>query len=314
MLTEQIFQKILNKSNTKNISLKRVEECKYLIDKNDTDRFLKILFKVLTKNKICFTILRDEFELIKIDIFEKQKETPRRYFIYTTPLDEISNGENQKYKQKIRVLKRRRIFPVIGPDGVGKTTLLKQFMNNIEEKISYIGFKKIVRRSILYNIIHPISKNLLKFKMKQKPLKDQHDDIYYFLIFIAGILHYPYLLYTTIFRKKTIIIDRFFNDYILENISFKEKKTVLRDKWKNLSGVIPKVFWFIHLDAKPKVILNRKDELTKHDIKQYKRLNFKIYLYQPSVVYTYINTELDIEHCENVLNYTYHQLHKITIE
>lgn len=302
---DYILVDIFQKLEEKNIDIEFLDVNIYSIKEKDVNLFLKVFFKKLSKNKFCFNVIRKELDLINIEIYHNnniQNMTLNVIYDY-----DIENEKNDYINNKNRLIKQK-IFPVVGPDGVGKTTLLRSSINFDKKNIIYKRFKKIVRRSIIYNLLYPITRWNLKRKLGFKPEKDQHDDTYYILCLIAGLFYYPYLLYLTKIKKQTIIIDRFFNDYFLENISFLENKTLLRKHWRNLLEFVPKVYWQIQLDAKPKIILSRKDELKKRDVKKYKQYNFKMYLQKPSIIYTYINTGLDIEDCKEFLQHTYDQI------
>ncbi|AXX92897.1 hypothetical protein CPU12_03990 [Malaciobacter molluscorum LMG 25693] len=295
---EEFTQNLLTKLAKKNFSIYKYENntVKFSITEDRLNNLLKIVFKLCSKNLYCFSIIREEYDEIEVIIYSKNEDKKIKIL-----LENVEDKIILQYRKKVLKYKEYKIFPIIGPDGVGKTTLLTNTFNPKEKSLMFKRFKKIVRRSIIYNVTYPINKYLLKKKLGKKPEKDQHDDIHYMLVILAGLLYYPYLVFNTLVNKKIVFIDRFFNDYLLENISFLDKKTKLRDKWKNILNYIPTVYWMVHLDAKAKIILERKDELKKRDIKKYRKANFKIYLQKPSIVYTYVNTGLDLSFCQNVL-------------
>lgn len=296
------IHKLILELKNKNIEIKELDGNTYLVTNKNLNNFLKIIFKQCSKNKFCFNIIREELDFIILEIFNSKEI--KTYFI-KIEYDENISKNKQLYRKKFKKYKSRKIYPIVGPDGVGKTTLLTSTIDIKKKDIFYKRFKKIVRRSIIYNLMYPINKFFLKRKLGFKPEKDQHDDKHYFLIMLAGLFYYPYLIFNSSLKKRVVFIDRFFNDYLLENISFLDKKTKLRKNWNRLLFLIPQVFWMVHLDAKPKIILNRKDELKKRDVKKYKNYNFKIYLKKPSFIYTYINTGLDLEDCKLFLEHTY---------
>jgi thymidylate kinase len=193
------------------------------------------------------------------------------------------------------------IIAVIGPDGVGKTTLFNAVKPHLNKRFVYKRFKKIVRRSIIYNLTYPFTKRYLKSKFGFKPSKDQHEDSYAKLVFTAGLLYYPYLLFLAKIKKHLVFIDRYFYDYLLENIAFMQKPTTLRKGWQNYLKFLPTPLMTLHLDAKEDVIRSRKDELNDVDIQKYRELNFFLYLQKPSKVYTYVNTQNDINFCKEVV-------------
>jgi len=300
-LDNSLFFKLVKKAEKKNLELSQ-DNNTINIKSEDLDSFFKILFRFCSRNKFCFSIFKNEFDFFTIEIYNtKEIES---FFIKVQYSYDISK-EKMKFNKEFTKYKKRRIYPIVGPDGVGKTTLLTSAIDIKQKNILYKRFKKIVRRSIIYNLMYPINRFFLKRKLGKKPEKDQHDDVHYFLILLAGIFYYPYLVFNSRFKNKVVFVDRFFNDYLLENISFLDKKTILRKNWNKLLSIIPTVFWTIHLDAKPKTILSRKDELLKRDVKKYKKYNFKIYLAKPSFVYTYINTDLELDDCKLFLEHTY---------
>lgn len=302
---EEIVLTLFEKVKEKNLNIQLKEENRVLVKNEELNGFLKTLFRFCSKNRICFNILREELDFLTIEIYDL--EEIKTFFIEVEYSYDITK-EKKEYKKSFNKYKNRKIYPIVGPDGVGKTTLLTSVIDIKKKDILYKRFKKIVRRSIVYNVMYPINRIFLKRKLGVKPEKDQHDDVHYLLVLLAGLFYYPFLVFNSNFRKKVVFVDRFFNDYLLENISFLDRKTSLRKNWRRLLSLIPTVFWTIHLDAKPKIILSRKDELKKRDVKKYKSYNFKIYLAKPSFIYTYINTGLELEKCKFFLEHTYNNV------
>jgi len=289
-----LYTSILNELKNNNLD---IDDC------NDLDKALTIIFNISSVNEYSFLISKELYGKCKIILFDNKALDTKELIINHIKQDSTLSYiiKSKLHNIKYNILKAIKIIPIIGPDGVGKTTLMTKVMDGIDEDIVYKRYKKIVRRSILYNIIQPISKRILKIKYGKKLEKDQHDDLNPKLIIIAGVIYYPYLIFTALFRRKLVFIDRFFPDTLLEDISFMDKTTKLRTNWKLLLKSIPRVFWTIHLDAKTDIIMKRKDELSADDVDKYRELNFKIYLEKPAMIYTYINTGNEIEICKTTL-------------
>lgn len=297
---KQMFLNILTRYKLDTTSSFSFNENQFMIQRSQKNNLFKEIFLFCSTREICFSIINTDYEKSELLIFLPNEEK-KEYFLFFSSTDKKNHQENKNFEKEYNNCKKQKIVPVIGPDGVGKTTLLKEVICSIENKVLYKRFKKIVRRSILYNLMYPINKFLLKKRLNQKPTKDQVDDINAKLVIFCGIFYYPFLIFQTLVKNKLVFVDRFFNDYLLEDISFLDRPTTLRKNWTKVLRYIPKTFWLIHLDAKSEIILSRKGELLDDDILQYRELNFEIYLKKPSFVYTYINTGLEISLCKKIL-------------
>lgn len=298
-----LFNTITDTLKDNNILFSKVENSEeeiYLISEKKLNFILTRIFELCSKKEYCFSIIRDEYQVCKILLFD---DTNIKEFKLDYRSKNASFLEKKYFEFNCETLKKLRIIPLIGPDGVGKTTLLLDVKQSLKDDVITKRFKKIVRRSIIYNICHPINKNIIKIQMGKKPEKDQHDDLNAKLIILAGILYYPYMRILSLLKNKIIFVDRFFQDALLEDISFREKETHLRQNWKFLLKFIPQTLWNIHLDAKSEIILERKDELSSDDIKKYRELNFEIYLEKPSLIYSYINTSNELSVCSKIVSY-----------
>jgi len=202
----------------------------------------------------------------------------------------LKRAQARIYAQLLRKIK---VIPVVGPDGVGKTSIIEGIKKNAHSKINYYRFKGLFRHSLLYKL----SSLYLRKKLPQSMPKNQYDDIYgAWLIRIAS-LRYPLVVLSAWLSGRFYFSDRFFHDYIIQDTRFLEKEAKLRKNWKELLKFIPNSFWFIHLDAPTEVILSRKEELNAIAIEHYREYIFQMYLQKPSLVYSYINTSLDLQRC-----------------
>ncbi len=206
-------------------------------------------------------------------------------------------------RTKRKLLSRIRLVPVMGPDGVGKTSLIEDTIKHSSKKIVFFRFKKTFRTSPLYRLFFPILKNKLRKEMGIKThIKKTEVDYRYgnFVIFNA-FLFYPFRLIRNIFSRQFVFVDRYFYEYLLKNIKIKSRKPTLRSDWKFWLAFTSRAYMVIHLDAPTETILQRKAELDEESIEAYREYLFKIYLKKPFMVYNYINTDLPLEQCRNLL-------------
>jgi hypothetical protein len=205
-------------------------------------------------------------------------------------------------KNKADILKFQRFIPVVGPDGVGKTTLIESLIKSFQKRSQYYRFKKTYRGSFIYNAIYPLLKlRTKKYLNVTKIDKNQVDDLYGNFIFNIALIKYTLFIATNLLIRKFRFADRFFYDLILQNMRFDNKISGLRENWRSLLKKTPNVFWLIQLDAPDTVIHERKKELSEADILTYRLEIFKLYLHKPSIHYTYINTANTLETCTEIL-------------
>ncbi len=278
------------------------DDLSYLIDIENLDNILLFIFNISSSNEYSFSINRDDYNRCLIYIFDKISSTKKIISLfYIRDKNSFRYKINSKfYTIRNSILKAITIIPLIGPDGAGKTTLLTTITDSLNQKYLLKVFKRITRRSIVFNLTYPL--NVYKLKKKGiKKGKNEISDQNPGLVIMSGLTYYPYLIMIAFFQKKLIFVDRFFQDSLMENIRFIDKIILLRKNWKTLLKFIPITFWIIQLDAKNEIILSRKNELSYDDIDKYRELNFKIYLEKPAVIYSYINTGNDLENCKNTI-------------
>lgn len=299
---EELFTFIVDSCINNDIILRNMDNkeelhLNYFIDEIKVNDVLSIIANTCTINEYSFSILRNKYAQIKVILFDKYTDKTFTIIFFTQIPDSINSTLAKKHEKKVSLLSKLKIIPIIGPDGVGKTTLTKQMAKDLNQKIINIKFKRIIRRSTIYNILYPINKWILG----KKPEKNQHDDTHYLLSICAGLGFYPYLIFQTLLRKKIFLIDRYFYDYLLKDISYLDRTTYLREDWKKLLKFIPRSYLLVHLDADTRIILARKKELTADDIIKYRTLNFTLYLNNPSVIYLYVNTGIEIDQCKKII-------------
>ena len=207
------------------------------------------------------------------------------------------------YTFKNSLRKLERFIPLVGPDGVGKTTLIESLSEAFKKRSRYYRFKKTFRGSIIYNTIYPILKRMALRRMQMKKIdKNQVDDLFGQTIFYIALIKYTLFILTNLIIRKYVFADRFFYDFLFQDMRFADRPATLRTNWKTLLKRSPGTYWLIQLDAPADVIFQRKQELSREDIATYRKEIFHFYLGKPSVLYTYINTANPLETCIGVLN------------
>jgi len=90
-------------------------------------------------------------------------------------------------------LQRLNMAPVVGPDGVGKTTLIESVIKQSSYPISYFRFKKLFRTSPLYRVMFPWLRRSLTNELHGEidVGKSEVDDKYGSFVIINALLFYP---------------------------------------------------------------------------------------------------------------------------
>ena len=197
------------------------------------------------------------------------------------------------FRVETKMLQKCKTIPFLGPDGVGKTTIIESIAKRTNFK--YFRFKKMFRHSILYKIV-----TLLNKSQCHSLEKNQCDDRLGASLVKIACLRYPFLELGMLLRQRTILSDRFFHDLFLQDLRFEEKKASLRSGWKKLLFWMPKHYALVHLDAPSEVIHTRKQELSKENIDIYRDAIFKLYQHKPARVYLYLNTTNTLENSTDI--------------
>ena len=160
---------------------------------------------------------------------------------------------------------------LLGPDGSGKSTIAKHILERVSgsfhgEKIQYWRpyLLPAMGRLKFWNPSEDIATNPRPHDHpKQNRIKSFIRFFYYLADYLIG---YPIKIYWAKVKKKIIIFDRYYYDYLVD----------LHRYNFNLPKWIPKFFLplisapdlTIYLDADPEVLHNRKKELPLHELKR----------------------------------------------
>ena len=216
--------------------------------------------------------------------------------------DTLLKFASTRNRIKRKLFSYNHLIPIIGPDGVGKTSLIKSIQEKSDVKVSFFKFKKTFRVSPLYKLTFMLLSKVLQKEVgsTQKPGKTQVDDRFGNNVILNAILLFPLRWIRYIYSKRIVFVDRYFNEYLLINSRWQTEKMGLRRDWKLLLKFIPRTYSIIHLDAPTEVILSRKAELNERGVEAYRELLFKTFLEKPFIVYSYINTDLPLEQCSDL--------------
>ena len=203
------------------------------------------------------------------------------------------------HRFRMKKCTNRRLIPFIGPDGVGKTTLIEAACS-AAGKASYYRFKKMFRKSLLYKAALPVMRLRTKKAMGFTPEKNQIDDYCGGAVLGIALFRYP-LLWLQTRLKGYLLSDRYYFDFLLKNSRFEGHESELREGWQRWLGLLPTPGLLVQLDAPASVIHARKEELSAEDIDRYRTLMFRLYLEKPSARYLYLNTSRPLEGCSQTL-------------
>ncbi|MBT3192408.1 MAG: hypothetical protein HN341_07620 [Verrucomicrobia bacterium] len=203
----------------------------------------------------------------------------------------------KRHRIRGKWLRFLRITPVLGPDGVGKTSLINALKTISRSRVHYYRFKRLFRHNWLYQL----SRAILKRRFPKTLQKNQYDDIHGTWLHTIAWIRYPLLVLFSLLSRRFMFSDRYYHDLLIKNTRFLEKQTRFRSNWKRLLRKSPGTFCLVQLDAPTDVIHSRKEELSAQAIDAYRTSVFEMYLKKPSIVYSYINTSLSLEHCSRAL-------------
>lgn len=200
-------------------------------------------------------------------------------------------------------LRQKKIYPFIGPDGSGKTTLINSLVAINRKDYKYFRFKKTYRKSFIYKLMFPFLKRTAKKRSGNDEIqKNQVDDYFGNIIFyISKLNFFKYSLFKFFSINKSLT-DRYFYDFMFKNLRFDHRNSSMRQSLAKKINTIPKVFSIVNLTAPNAIILKRKKELSDQDLSFYKKEVFLCMLKSRIPLVMTINTSLPVEKCAELIN------------
>lgn len=212
-----------------------------------------------------------------------------------------SKISNLAFRLNLARSKASAFLAFVGPDGVGKTTIIKSFSLISTQKSYYFKFKNSFRKSLFYRPLHLLYRGLLALNRKEALLKNQIDERLALVLFLISALKMRIRSMLNILTKRVALADRSFSDFYISGARFPDMELDFNKTTYSLSWIAPPPRIIIHLNAPADVIHQRKQELSTSQIDAYQRLTLLAYLKNPTEIYLSINTDKPIEKCMSSL-------------
>ena len=163
---------------------------------------------------------------------------------------------------------------IIGPDGVGKTTISQELKENLDNLFfrriyqyhGHFGFFPELGKIYRW-LLGKREKNKEEFPRKENKISSLRALLSLFYYGLEHFLAWPWIVYLKS-RSSLVIFDRFFYDFITLNTGSK----IVFDLFWTISRLIHRPDLVFILQAKPETIFSRKKELSLEEIKRQGRV------------------------------------------
>ncbi|MFT6364562.1 MAG: thymidylate kinase [Planctomycetota bacterium] len=201
------------------------------------------------------------------------------------------------YKLRRKLVAKRKFIAVVGPDGVGKTTLIQAACSCLAKGGRDFRFKKLYRHATLYKLLFPGLRRKYNRAAGMALEKNQIDDKAGSFIFWMAWYRY-FLLALLRLRKPLTLVDRYYFELLIQDLRFQEKLPTLRPRWRSMLNRVPMPRMVLHLDAPNEVIASRNEELRSEGVDAYRTQMFAMAQKRGVPFYLYLNTSNSVEQCK----------------
>jgi thymidylate kinase len=215
--------------------------------------------------------------------------------------------EDRIHKFKRKLVAKRKYIAVVGPDGVGKTTLIGAATSCLAQGGRYFRFKKLYRQAVLYKLLHRSLRKKHNLLANTKLEKNQIDDRTGMLVFWLAWSR-SYLLALRNLRASFTLVDRYYFELLIRDLRFTELLPTLRPTWCSMLRHIPSPRLVLHLDAPNDVIAARNDELRSEGVDFYRAQMFALAQLRGVPFYLYLNTSNSVDDCKVVICEALHEM------
>lgn len=209
---------------------------------NDSDVVATLFQELIAQGDIKHIAGIANQQLIRMGILRSRKQLPS----FTQSLFETLR--NRRYKTRIRRLARGNIIAFVGPDGVGRATIISEYKQHLAGRVKYYRFKKLFRNALLNKLLLPVLRLAAAWHHKTALEKNQIDKHFGGTLFLISRLRFFKISVRRLWRT-TLLADRNFHDFLSHGLRFSHLTPQTRRGAKLLLPLLPPPRCLIQLDA-----------------------------------------------------------------